>query len=412
LILWTAWFPVLWLIGVGGLYWVVAGLVSVLYLMGARPRGLAVLPLVVAGALILSSIIGTVYFGFIAERLISLFGNVLIWVALGAALTIKPLTEDLVRLSRSILGVALIQGMLTLVSVSIAPAKLPVPLLSPLASSLPSGFAAFARNNLYFESWLDGFAARSAGLNAQPTWAGAFAAVALLIALGAITTERRGWRVFAILAAIASLYSIQLSLSRSTWISLAVAAALMLLVLLRRASPMAFFTATALAIIALTIAAMTRLDEIQSWLDQTNAQRAGSAETRGAIYETTWDFVASLPIPILGFGIKPRETDLVASVATHSTYLGLVFRGGYIAVAVFAIMLVAILAASVRNTSVRAAAIAVLVIMWCIFEDLDPGHLVPLGLIWAVWSYRLASDRNAARDHSASRKSLARASQS
>jgi hypothetical protein len=410
LILWTAWFPAVWLVGLGGLYWVILGLVAIPYLMRARPRGVAILPLLVAGALVLSSVIGTIYFGFIVERLVSLFGNVLVWVALAAALTIKPLAEDLVGLSRSILGIALVQGALTFVSVSIAPAKLPVPVLSPIANSLPSGFAAFARNNLYFESWLDGFAARSAGLNGQPTWAGAFAAIALLVAVGAITTERRGWRLLAVLAAFASIYSIQLSLSRSTWISLGVAGALLLLVLLRKSSPAAFFTAAFFAIVAAVITLLTRFSDIQGWLDETNAQREGSAETRGAIYDATWGFISSLPIPILGFGIKPRETDLVASVATHSTYLGLIFRAGYVAAAVFAIMLFAILAASVRTSSARAAAITMLVIMWCIFEDLDPGHLVPLGLTWAVWSYRLASGRSAARDYQTSRNTLARAS--
>lgn len=314
---WVFAYPLLWIIGLGGLFWVVLGLGALVFLLREKPRGIALLPILIGITLVMSAAIGSVYFGFLPDRLISLGGNVLVWIAVGTLLYLDPGRVETDRLARGILLIALVQGALSAMSVAIAPLKLPVPLLSPIAGAMPSGFGAFARNSLYFESWLDGFAARSAGLNAQPTWAGAFACVALIVGSSLVLRVRGKERLFIIGAMVAAWYSLQLSLSRSTWISLGIATAVMVIVWIKRRQPILGFTVMTIGAIAVVVALLTRLSDLQVWLDEVNSQREGSAETRGAIYNTTWAFIHQLPIPILGYGIKPQESDLVASVATH-----------------------------------------------------------------------------------------------
>ncbi len=386
-------FPFLWLVGLGGAFWSILGLGSLLFLLRTKISMLGWLLMIVPLALFASSVIGSIYFGFQPMRLLGLMANGFVWIALAALVSIRVTAAQLRSLGRAILFVALVQGLLTAISAILAPARLPVPLLSPIAESLPSGLSAFARNGLHFTSWLDGFVARSAGINGQPTWAGAFAAVALIIAILSLRRARGWWLFFVISAAAACVYSIQLSQSRSTWVSLAAAALVILLVGTRRRSAPLFFTVALMAFVGMIVVAVTQSETIEQYFGELNNQREGSSATRGEIYDTTWGFIADLPIPILGFGIKPEDDDLVANVATHSTYLGLIFRGGIIAFTAYVLLLLSVLRRSLSVGDAGAAGIVVLISLWSIFEDMDAGHLVPFGLVWAAWNCRRLLDK-------------------
>ncbi|WP_404431340.1 O-antigen ligase family protein [Microbacterium lacus] len=361
---------------------------SVPFLVRQRLRGTPLIAIGVATGLLLSSLIGIIYFGVVPERMVGLAANIMVWLTVAAGLAVTPTKRTFTQLTRAVLVLSAAQGAITLVATLLHPARLPVPLLAPIAESLPSGFAAFARNSLVLFSWLDGEAIRSAGLNAQPTWAGAFAAIALIIATYAVVTERGGWRALALVSGLASIYSIQMSLSRATWIALAAALVVMLVVSMRSRFRVWYFTSVTMLSILVTAIWITSSSRILAAVQDINSQREGSATARGDIYEQTWSYIRELPIPIFGFGIKPGDETLVASVATHSTYLGLIFRGGFITLVMFILLLACLLVLSLRASAPQAAAIVVFVGLWCIFEDIDPGHLVPLGIIWALWFAR------------------------
>jgi len=73
-----------------------------------------------------------------------------------------------------------------------------------------------------------------------------------------------------------------------------------------------------------------------------NSVREGSYGSRSAIYSATWRAVQDLPFPLIGNGVKDRVTGLVASMGTHGTYLGLLYRGGWLAALGLAMWLLAL----------------------------------------------------------------------
>lgn len=373
-------YPLLWLTGLGGLYWVIIGVSSVIYLVRVRPLRALWPLLVVMAALVLSIPIGLLAFGVDFGRIASVGGNLLVWVGVAGLINLA-LSQDISRLVRQgIVVIGAAQGLLVFLSVLIYPQVLPVPLLQVLTRILPTGIAAFAANRLYAPDWLGEIAFRSAGLMAQPTWAGGFGAITCLVAV-TFWRERTVWRAIAVVALLAGLLSVQLSLSRATQLALVASVLVGLLVATRRRSPLAFYT-LAVSLLAIAIAiALGWNEQIALLLEKVNDQRQGSLSSRSEIYARTWELVRQLPFPLLGYGIKPQEADLVASVATHSSFLGMLFRGGVVGL----LGLVALFIGSIRRAVLRAngyaAALAVFLTLWSILEDFDPGHLLPLGLV-------------------------------
>lgn len=380
----TIGYPVLWVIGIGGLYWVFLGFAGLAFIVLQRFIGRAALPLLgVVVALVASVPIGMIAFGLDFSRLASFAGNVLVWVALIALVTAAR-THDVVRPAiRGVLVIGIAQGAVTLLAQLAYPTTLPIPLAQGIAGKLPSGLGAFAVNALYTADWLGEIAFRSAGMMAQPTWAGCFGAITVILGLYTVFTARGAWRVLGAVAILAGGYSVGLSLSRSTEIALGIALVVALIVSVRRVSTTLFAVLGAIALAVVAIVLIGWGGAVAKVVVDINDAREGSLGSRSAIYERTFGLVQQLPLPLLGYGGKPKDGDLVASVATHSTYLGLLFRGGVLGLLALLIFFVLVLVLAIRASNGWAAALAVLTLIWCTLEDFDPGHLVPLAIVIA-----------------------------
>jgi hypothetical protein len=382
-------YPLLWLLGLGGFFWPLLGLMGGVSLVrNGVQRPSAWMPIGVFAALCLSAPIGVAAFGFQASRLISMLGNGMVWIALAALISAGSVASLRGILTRGILGIAIFQGFMTIAAMIVYPSPMPVPLFRAIWSQLPSGLAAFATGRIYYPDWLGESTFRSVGVMANPTWAGAFAALAIIVAIP-LLAHRGKWRLIAVLAIALSAMNVYLSLSRSGWITLAGALIVMILVASRGARPQVRYyfliSITAIATLIAILLVGPRLGDI---FDDINSERAGSATTRSAIYSRTLELINELPVPLIGYGIKPQESDLVASVATHSTYLGLLFRVGAIGAILCLVLFIAALSVAVRRGDYVAAGIAAYIIVWCVLEDFDAGHLLPLGIVLAFVAIR------------------------
>lgn len=386
-------YPALWMVGVAGAFWVALAVPSTMYLLRSRLTGTGVLALTIPLALILSMPVGFLVFGVSPERVVGALANIAVWIVVAAGMVLGERRDIRLHLARVLVWVGACQGALTLLSSFITPAKLPVPLLSPVASALPGSAAALAQNRLYYMDWLGGAAYRSAGLMGQPTWAGAFAAVAIVAAIYLLirATNRTSWWWGALWSIPLCAYSLALSLSRSTTLVLLAALILgaMMLLATRHRAFGALIPVFVIALIPVAISLGSRIGES---FDELNSQREGSAEARGDIYAQTWKLIGELPIAALGYGIKPREDGLVASVATHSAYLGLLFRAGALGVALWLALILRLLYVAVRARDALAFTLVAFVAAWCILEDFDPGHLLPLALIMVPSPPKLTTD--------------------
>lgn len=388
---WVGAYPALWLIGFAPLFWVFLGVFALRHVLTGKFSRSGTVYLAISATLFLSSVVGVAHFGFSASRMIGLLANICVWISLAWLCSISVSRAAAVSLSRSIVVVGGVQGLATAVAVAIYPAQLPVPLLSGVSGNFPQSVHAFMRNNLAVEGWLGETTLRSAGLSGNPTWAGGFAAIAFLVSLWLFYNSSLRWRLVASVSAVFSLYSVELSLSRMA--SMLLVAAIVVVALtfcyrhLRSVFPLiigGFFLAAA---------ALTTLfrDRLYSAVLDLDAQRAGSSQSRGSIYRATFEYVTDLGAPIVGYGIKPQEDALVASIASHSTYLGILFRGGAISLLLYAIAMILLLRFGLLAKSNVTVGVAFFVATWTALQDLDTGHLVPFGVIWVVWIYRVAT---------------------
>jgi hypothetical protein len=119
-----------------------------------------------------------------------------------------------------------------------------------------------------------------------------------------------------------------------------------------------------------------------------NSVREGSYGSRSAIYTLTWAAIQDLPFPLLGNGVKDRVPGLAASLGTHSSYLGLVYRGGWLAAAGLLMWLLALARRSWRAGSPLALGAAAFAAVWLAAEDLDVGHLGPLAMVLSLAAIR------------------------
>ena len=173
-------------------------------------------------------------------------------------------------------------------------------------------------------------------------------------------------------------------MSRSSWLLLAGALGVAAYYVARRNNAM-FAVAFANITLALTIAAYVLTgQDIFAEFDEINEGRSGSAISRGAIYSTTLGYIRELMVPLIGYGIKPKEEGLVASVATHSTYLGLTFRAGLIGLVLLLAIVVRLIAQVRAAHNALGAGVLAFVAGWMILADIDAGHLVPLFLLLCV----------------------------
>ncbi len=375
-------YPIIWALGAGGFFIILAAIPSAAYLLRARLTPLARAAVGIPIVLVCCIPIGVLSFGFDVNRVISVAGNVSVWLVLAAGLDAASKAPIRDQLARALVWVGIAQGGLTFIASMIYPARLPLPIIAQYADALPSGPASFARSDLFFRGWLNGETFRSEGMMSNATWAGAFGALALIVAISQFRRGERRW--FYALGAATAAVSVYYSLSRSSWLLLAGALGVAAYYVARRNNAM-FAVAFANITLALTIAAYVLTgQDIFAEFDEINEGRSGSAISRGAIYSTTLGYIRELMVPLIGYGIKPKEEGLVASVATHSTYLGLTFRAGLIGLVLLLAIVVRLIAQVRAAHNALGAGVLAFVAGWMILADIDAGHLVPLFLLLCV----------------------------
>lgn len=378
-------YPVMWGVGFGGLYWPILLLICASNMTYDRSRRTQWTSIVfVIAALACSALVGSVQFGFDPTRILGLAGNISVWLCILLLLNLSRFQADVkIIIAKSFVILALFQGALTLVAQTIYPARVPLPLLQSFAPGMPSGVAAFAYDKLYYYDWLGGAAFRSAGVMANPTWAGAVAAVAIFAAVY-VFKENRTWKFLSLISVMAAIYSIDMSLSRSVLYAVIGAAAVTIIEAIRQRQPMVGYWLWTVCGVSVTLLLSIWWGSVVEWVDSVNGERAGSLQSRGEIYSRTWAYIKDLPVPILGFGVKPQEDNLAASIASHSTYLGLLFRGGMIGLAAFIVFLAKSARVVIGRGDPVAVGILSFVAIWCILEDFDAGHLLPMAVLMAV----------------------------
>lgn len=373
-------YPLLWATGFGGFYLGVMAVLAATYLVRTKVPALAQVPLWIA-ALIMGSIpVGVLHFHVGASRVLSALYNAGVWVLISAIVTAASRVNIRTSLSRALLLLLAAQAALVIVGLAVYPQRLPVPVFSELAGAMPGAFGDLGRPDIVNQAWLGRVVMRTSGIMSQAVSAGGFAAAAAL----AVASHRENprWVRFAAVAAAAPV--VYFSLARTTYALVGVALIIWLVFAVSRRDQL---TAVGLAIMAVILATSATIywwTEIVATLDEVNDLRAGSAESRGEIYGITIDYVLAHPFPLLGYGVKPQAEGLVASIATHSTVLGLAFRGGVIAALLFLAFMFILLVRATAESDVTAVTAAVFIAGWAAQADLDVGNLIPVLLAFAV----------------------------
>ncbi len=378
----------LWLLGAGFL-WLPLALLRVVAVRRWRlPNGL----LVVGGVILplgVSLVAAAALNGAPPSRVVAGLFLLVPWVLLGVASFTTWTSRDQRALTRGLVDLALIQGALVGVAQLLHPRWSEVVL--PLGHLLPDSVAqtppldAWTVSHLAFSDFYGGVVVRSGGMFGNPTWAGAIAAGAALCLLcrprDHVRRSPLTWP-YAVAALAACLVTLRYTYSRNDVLGLVlgllVAGVLAGMLRLRRRDRLLLGT---LAVVLAAVASVVL--DVGFFFRQFNAPRAGSLDARQEIYVQTLQAIHRHPL-LLGSGIKEQGENLVASLGTHSTYLGLIYRGGWLAFWAFCLYLITLLVLACLRRSPLAAGLTTFTILWCTAEDLDAGHLVPVLLVLAT----------------------------
>jgi len=375
-------YAIFWLLGIAFLWWPFLLVVSLSDRRPATRRPLALL--ITTACLAVSLLLAGVNAS--PSRLVGAFINLTVWIILCRCLSREANRVEGEGVVRGLLDLALFQGVL------VVGARVVYPSLSgdtlPLARLLPSSLAgdanvaAFSTVRLAIPDYYDGVVIRTAGIFANPTWAGAFAAVGILILLFAPGSLSPSLRRPTVRAALVVLLGITLyySYARIDVLGLLVASVAVVAVKARRIIHPSLWMASAFTTAGALVAVLPLLP-FSSWLADLNSHREGSLVARVDIYGPTLRGVSLAATPLLGAGTKDRVEGLVASLGTHSTYLGLAYRGGVLAAVAFVVLLVALGARSFKRNASLAFGFVCFLALFSITDDIDAGHLLPLLLI-------------------------------
>lgn len=380
-------YPWLWGIGLGAAFWPVMAVIGLPAVFRARMDRIALAATAVTVTLLLSCGVGIAAGFGSAGRIIGAAANISVWVGLIALLVTHHSADEAMRrlFVRSCVVVGSVNSVVALVALVAYPRVLPIPLLGGIADRLPSGVGNFTSRELIDDSWLNGPVLRTVGMMAQPTWSGAVSVLTILLTMWLFRGLSRRAQLLATVATVLNLVNVYYSYGRATQAGLAVALFYVgaRLVWQRwRLGPALISVATG----AVVVLVVLNFSELLGQLVEVNDAREGSADARGDIYAATLSLISDLQLPVVGYGLKPAEEGLVASVATHSTYLGLLFRGGIIGALAFLVLLGLCAQRCLRADSGIPAASVLFIAIWCIFEDFDPGHLVPLFLAASIYA--------------------------
>jgi hypothetical protein len=385
-------YPLLWALGLGPLLWPAVAVCTLRLWTRTRLRTYTGAVLALVLCLVLSAGVGLAAGYGSLDRILGFGGNLAIWVGLFGLLCATSTWDAAAHrrflIAAIVAGVA--NGCVATASIAIYPTTFPLPLTGALAESFPPAVRAFMTNVLVNEDWLGETVLRTNGTMGFPTWSGAVSALTMILVLIAVRQRliRVGVAVFALAVSAVAIYY---AFSRAVELALLAAA---LYVGLRwawrrlRIGPLLIMSVFAAGVVLTYLYAARALRLVAD----VNAAREGSAESRGAIYAETLSRGADLTVPVLGYGMKPRQEDLLASVASHSTYLGLLFKAGIFGLLAFLVLLFACWYATHRASSPLPSAIVLFIALWCVLEDFDTGHLVPAMLVGALCAARLELD--------------------
>lgn len=379
-------FLVFWILGIGFMWWSVVPTLWWLsiWLRNRRaPFGFGSILLVSLGCWLLVSLIlgvidGTVESGGAAGAVFS----ALVWVSAGllySVINATPVANRLVVL-RGVILLGAIQGFLTVVAVGLHP--------SPLDSvSLPaqgvlggiSSIAPWTSANLAYSSYFGDQVTRSAGVMGTAAWSGGFAMVVLLLMLATYKQlvgngMRRAWWWFAFVCLALSVYFSYSRLSLAIVVCLGGFFVLRLLavrVLPRGGTAVAVYVTAAFLVVSVFTVPW------QEYLNEQDALRPGSSETRLSSYVSAVDAVVNSGISsvIGGLGDKPTFQNSAFGIGSESTLFSLLVRGGMIAVTLFLAFLLVRLFRSMRDRNLGMCLVLCGLGVHAVAADLDVGTL-------------------------------------
>ena len=377
-------YPIFWMFSLVPIFWIIMLLVLVFQPKQKNESSSIKYLIPVILFPIISIPVGILLEGNIPwSRILSSFGYSIVWMCIykiyqGVGNSPDP------RLANSLIYVVIVQGMLTLGAVFSSGMRVTFPLKT--LDFLGSTGYGFSGKFLFFADWLTSVVPRSAGISGNPTWAGAVALGGLVLAYAILGRKLSGSRTLAMLAIPFSMLNIYLSQSRSVWFGAALAGIVAGYFRYRGNNKLnvAFFT------LAVTVCSFTyfllKFNSIIQFFNEVDQSRVGSRYARMDIYLATLGKLQELQIPILGYGFKPTSEGLAAAVGSHSSYLGLLFRGGVFCVLAYLLFLMSLLKKAITiNASISIFAI-VFVGIWSTLEDVDTGHFV---LIIFLFMYKV-----------------------
>ncbi|MDQ6838976.1 MAG: hypothetical protein M3137_11760 [Actinomycetota bacterium] len=374
-----------WLAGVGFLWW---PFLLVLVVMDRRPFARRPVALLVTTGCLVASLFVAAAFQAPIPRLLGASANLTVWITLCLVISRSWDRTDVDGLARGIVDLAAVQGVLVVIARSIYPAFMNTTL--PLARLLPASLAAdpnvssFSTVRLAVPDYYGRVVIRTAGIFGNPTWAGAFAAVAILLVLfaGDSLGPKMSRLPVRVVVIGLSAYTLYFSYARVDVIALIVAVVAVVAMKTRRFVEPSMWIASVCLVVGLTVVVLPALP-LQSWFGRLNSQRQGSLVAREDIYGPTLKEVMAAPTPVGGAGIKTRVDGLVASLGTHSTYLGLAYRGGLVCSLSFVVFLLTLGARGFDQDAELAVGLACFLLLFGITDDFDSGHLVPLAAVLA-----------------------------
>jgi hypothetical protein len=374
-------YAALWVVGLGFLWW---PLLALRAMRAPRSRARPDLWLSVVGALLLLSLLVAALTGAPLGRVAAASYNVTVWLALAA---VTMLRLDLGAVTRGVAQLAGLQSVAVLAALATYPllsgVRLPASYVTPTAVSSEPAFESFMTMGLVREDYFGADVLRASGLFGNATWAGALAALGLLVSFRLVSSGSPAARgVYGLLAALDGV-TLFLSYSRNTWLAFGLSVLAMGVVVLHRRRRWHALTIVGLLAGASAWYVATSVDLRRVFADF-NSVREGSLGSRTAIYAATWQAVQDLWFPMLGNGVKDRAPGLVASLGTHSGYLGTLYRGGWLALIALVVWLLVLVVRSWRARSPLAMGAAVFAAVWFVAEDIDAGHLAPLALILVI----------------------------
>lgn len=383
-------YPLLWIIGIGFLFWPLFFVMTLSNWSNCKHNKISVSILLLGIFELFSIPIGILFFDAGLDRIVSAITNIVVWLSLSFLSSFPFEKREIALLENKLIKVGTFQGVVVLAALLIYPSNSLVPILNKQFEALGVNAQAFSSNQIIYSDWLDGAALRTHGIMANATWAGGFSALVLLLILSGKNNYRTMVsRIFRYFSISTSLLVVYLSLSRSVMISLIVSILTLAFFQIQKIFQSHDFkiliNTLFLILVSATSLYFIAFFNISEPFHAINEFRAGSLDSRSAIYEKTFKYIGEHPFPLLGFGIKPSENGLVASIATHSTILGIIFKGGFLALITYLFTYFVAIRNLLDSKDSKNLSIIVFIFIWSVLEDFDSGHLIPLfiGLIFA-----------------------------